>query len=196
MWDLDGTLIDSKQSICDCLAATLAAHGHQFTASQLIAKGLPLKDLIHQSIPHQLTQKEIVDIINSFKFNYDHYFCVRTEIFPQIKCFLQKYSSQELCIATNKRRFPTIKILQALFSNYNIKGVCCIDDLGVACKADMIHTLVKNNSWDRDTVIYVGDSYHDAQSATSAGVESILVDWGKNDLKFLLNKLNAKGFKT
>jgi phosphoglycolate phosphatase-like HAD superfamily hydrolase len=194
IWDLDGTLIDSEKSISDCLTVTLAAYGYRSTAAHLVSEGLPLINLVERSIPGNIAKPVVLEIVESFKVNYDSIFCVRAEIFPEINVLLQKHVNQELCIATNKRRLPTTKILEGLFSPYKVGNICCIDDSGITCKVDMIKALVKKNSWESEVVIYIGDNQQDAKCASLAGVESIVVDWRNNDLEYLLDELRARGF--
>lgn len=70
------------------------------------------------------------------------------------------------------------------------KNICGLDNIHAHSKAELAKSFVTEAGFDRDRVVFVGDSVHDSEVAKHAGCHCILVANGHEHK----DKLNATGF--
>ena len=204
IWDLDGTLIDSELSIALCLQNVLIRYGYKYSSGLNSSyRGLPLMDLIREVLPESASQKLIEEVASDFKSEYDIEYCTHAPIFPEILDFHNQFPTFQFMIATNKRRFPTQRIVKEVLESFNISQIVCCDDQGIFSKKDMIVKIINDQGWSSDSVVYIGDTDADAQSAHKASVDFLMVKWSssqrsRSDIGLsydsFLDSLRQKGF--
>jgi phosphoglycolate phosphatase len=97
-----------------------------------------------------------------------------------------KNSGINLYLATNKRIFPTEKIIKYLGWDCLFLEIYALDKFSHShfiSKSQMLGGLIKNESLDVKASIYVGDRLEDFLAAAENGLSTILVEWGYGDFK-------------
>lgn len=182
LFDFDGTLVDSAPAILVCFSRVLQKHGLKACRSidtSLI--GPPLRQtlaaLVGQSDP------VLLDTLSaSFKEIYDTEACLETPAYVGCQATLEHLFEQgfNLAIATNKRLFPTQKIITALgwehlfievFASDSHPG-CYVD------KSGMVASLLHTRAIPSQAAIYIGDTEGDSQAAAANGIDFWPVAWG------------------
>lgn len=197
IFDLDGTLIDSQESILNALKIALNESGLKAVipiSRELV--GPPLMDTLSQITA--INDKPVLNLAASeFKRYYDNEGYKQSTAYPGIHHLLHSLYSKDfaLYVATNKRLIPTKKIIDHL-SWSNIFSAIYSIDLNVnqpfKNKAEMISALVDGWSIDKKSAIYVGDRVEDYEAAKLNGLPCILVNWGYGEIRSNSKRDNYK----
>lgn len=182
IFDLDGTLIDSAPSILQCfdLAFTSTNTPLEAPLTQDVI-GPPLMETLKR-----LSGSEDATLLNrlaaAFKQHYDTTGYQQSVVFEGVASMLQQLRAQgyKLYIATNKRFYPTEKIMAYLGWNALFSGVYALDYFhpAVKSKAEMIGRVVAENGLSVKDCLYIGDRLEDGQSADANQMDFALVSWG------------------
>lgn len=172
-FDLDGTIIDSQQSVQSAMLEALHNCGRNI--KNVSANGETLDKIISNLGIYDLDiQNQIKD---NFKKIYDQKYCLSAVIFPGMIDLLNKLSIDGvvLNLITNKRTLPTQKIIRYFKLNSYFDNICSIDSF-FECdsKAKMLEKYFNED----DENIYIGDLYQDYEAANSSGYSFYHVDWG------------------
>jgi phosphoglycolate phosphatase len=175
IFDLDGTLIDSRPGIVESLLfATSKTLGRSFNAD-LLQIGPPIKVMIEQVFPGT-PDKIVEEIVKYFREHYDSIGWGIYNTYPKVKDVLEILKEQNiLFIATNKPKKPTKKILQDMGVAHLFKKVVCYDKNLYQDKSDMVHSLKE-----KDNVLYkmIGDSNDDLFAAYDNSIDFIECTYG------------------
>ncbi|WP_029148812.1 HAD family hydrolase [Methylophilus sp. 5] len=182
IFDLDGTLIDSAPSILHCF-------GLAFSSTQTPLAALLTHDVIGPPLMEALKQlagSDDATLLNAlaaaFKQHYDTTGYVQSVVFEDVSAMLQQLKDQgyQLYIATNKRFYPTEKIMAHLGWKAFFSGVYALDYFNppLKTKAEMIGRVVADNGLTVQDCLYIGDRLEDGVSADANQMAFALVSWG------------------
>jgi len=181
IFDLDGTLIDSRPGITASLNHALVDAGQdQFLTPDQVPIGPPLVELV-KSTTCLSDQRRIDFIMKRFEFYYDSHGYQYSALFDGVYRLLELLHSDSLSlyIATNKRLCPTLKILDHLLISRFFKDVYALDSCpgGYQSKSDMLKSLIQHCTLGPHTV-YVGDRYDDYKAAVDNSIDFRFPLWG------------------
>lgn len=112
IFDLDGTLIDSRQDIADSLNFALAKCGFatlsQETIAEMVGKGA--KQLVQEALGNP-SDAELLQVYQSFLQRYEEHCLDATQLYPGVCEFLKQTSHWHQALVTNKPQRHTDKIL-------------------------------------------------------------------------------------
>ena len=180
IFDLDGTLVDSKKDIADGVNYTLRRLGLPALDDGVIYKFIG--DGSWQLIERALGNSKKHDISNAleiFRDYYSRHLTVTTKLYPGVKGILSHYGDRKKAVVTNKYESYSLKILA------DLEILPCFDlilgsDSLKKCKPDPLplkFTMEKFKALPSETVM-VGDSANDILAAKAAGVISCAVGYG------------------
>jgi phosphoglycolate phosphatase len=183
IFDLDGTLIDSQESILNAIRAALNELGVEAkipVTKELI--GPPLMDTLLK-ITEVKDELVLNALVNKFKLHYDSTGYRNSVAYPGIHHLLERLRNQDfvLYLATNKRLIPTKKIVDYLSWSSLFSAIYSIDlnaEKPFKSKSEMISALLCNELIDPNSAIYIGDRDEDYGAAKQNCLPCILVDWG------------------
>ena len=190
--DLDGTLIDSENSIRYSFQVALDKLNITplITVSNLNI-GPTLRDNIDELIGRNLPEKS--DLLRkTFIEIYDYSgwkdFKVYESIVEYLK--LQSVRGKRLVLLTNKRTTPAIKILDKISIKEIFNDIYCIDsfDEEVKSKEDLLKMILNSKHKRRQVSILIGDTDSDSNAARFSGMDFLLFSKGqfKSHYKFSL----------
>jgi len=181
--DFDGTLVDSEKSIKACylkVGEELVPERCNFIKTMVIG---PTLDEPSKMI---LTDKKL-HLHDTFKKRfqqlYDDKIVLETPQFPEVDETLKQLRRQgdHLCIVTNKRSYPTHKLID--FYNWHnlFDWVSCMDEYpSIQNKSDLLR--LKNiNQSQYDKTLFVGDTVNDGISANQNDIKFIRALYGYGD---------------
>lgn len=178
IFDLDGTLIDSKEGIIFTLREILQKNGVEpIVDLDYRVVGPPLKEMLIRVTGQG---DESINFLESeFKRVYDSEGLFKTKGFPFVDQMLDKLSPKNiLFVATAKRIEPTIKILTILGWRHYFKDIVGIDSFsGNITKTFMLEALMINHQLDAGSTLYIGDLESDAMAAFGVGVKFFQAGW-------------------
>lgn len=182
IFDLDGTLIDSRAAILDAFGKALAARAMQpLIALSAVRIGPPLAETLRE-----LTGSSDPALLDSlaehFKAHYDSTGYQASEVFAGIPELLEALAATgaRCFLATNKRYLPTCLILQHLRWQKYFEAVYALDreTPRLPDKTAMLAHLVAEQALDARNSIYVGDTPEDEAAADANGLPFAAVGWG------------------
>ena len=184
LFDLDGTIIDSAESILSSFDKVFQKH--KISPLKKLDKhiiGPPLNETFINLI-EKPTDKLINSMVEDFKFFYDKEDYKLSRLFPEIlECLkLLKNQKKILIIITNKRKAPTKKIIELLNLDEFFKSSYSLDSFNpkMKSKSNVIKEVLSLERIDQKKAIYVGDRIEDGEASNKNNIEFIMVPWGYN----------------
>lgn len=185
IFDLDGTLIDSAPSILESFVYAFSAFG--ITPCKAITPdvvGPPLMPTL-ASLAGNDDADLLQNLAAKFKEHYDSEGYKKATVYAGMQALLDRLKQADvtLYIATNKRDFPTQKIMQYLDWAHYFKGIFALDSYTppLASKPLMVAQILSDYQIDPAQAIYIGDRYEDGLAANHNQIPFAMVTWGYAD---------------
>lgn len=190
IFDLDGTLVDSAESIRGALTESCKVNNIEPTIPiSEIKIGPPLDEIIRIILPYEENSRR--DLFKkTFVELYDRKFCKECTVYPGATDALSKAAvNADLFLVTNKRIIPTIKILRHHNMVHAFKVIIGCDSVenNAFSKAKSINHLINKYDLSESDCTYFGDTEGDAAACHEAGVDFVYVSWGYGDAKEMAN---------
>ena len=181
IFDLDGTLIDSKDDILDSLSKALYdCCGVEFPIGSFII-GPPLEEMLRIAAPN-LSHRKISEIISSFRILYRNSGFQKTKYFDGIVPLLFELQNNNcrVFIATNKPLLLSQQILDTFANNFFHGKIIAVDSFSgkSLTKTEMLQELLSKFGLNKKKCIFIGDSPSDIEAAKLVGISSIAVGYG------------------
>jgi len=183
IFDLDGTLIDSRLDLAYAVNATRDHMGLaplEFpTIYKYVGNGAPT--LVRRALEDHATDETVAEALEFFLSHYRQHVLDHTVLYPGVKASLDrlKAAGKRMAVLTNKPTDMSVAILQGLGVGQDFFRVYGGDSLDVK-KPDPrgIDLLMQEAGVDRDQTLMVGDSAVDVHTARNAGVKCCGVTYG------------------
>ncbi len=183
IFDLDGTLANTLEDLCDSTNYALEKHG--FPKRELsefnmfIGDGVP--KLIERAIPKEIfTEQAKQTVYAEFMAHYRNHFLDKTKLYDNInECVsLLKTKGLKLAVVSNKVDEMTQQIVKVLFDGEFLAVVGKRE--GCPLKPDPTSTLevIKQLGVNASECAFIGDSGMDMKTAKNAGCVAVGVLWG------------------
>jgi phosphoglycolate phosphatase len=183
IFDLDGTLIDSKLDLAHAVNAARDHMGLAPITNELVysyvGEGAPV--LIRRALGATAPQADVDRALEFFMQYYRQHQLDNTTLYPGVREALNKLKSSgaRLNVLTNKPVRMSNEILAGLGISGHFDYVYGGNSFEFKKPHPIgIHTIVRDSNADRDKTIMVGDSGVDIQTARNAGVLSCGVSYG------------------
>lgn len=190
VFDLDGTLIDSKVDIADSLNHTFGQLGYDPLPMELIETfvGNGVAPLIHRAVVAAGHPERESDVMAMFRARYYDHLLDTTRPFDEVTETLEKLSGEyRMGLITNKPERFTIKILDGLNLARFFDGAVYGGDTLPVKKPDPASFLEIMDKYGVSPMrgMIVGDSAVDIHTGRNAGAHTIGVTYGFRDAKEL-----------
>ncbi|TCT08491.1 HAD-IA family hydrolase [Paralcaligenes ureilyticus] len=188
VFDWDGTVMDSTHTIVAAIQASCADLGLPVPtaadASWVI--GLSLEGALYHAIPSLTPEK-----MPLFLQRYRIHFLSRD---PDLKLFdgvaslfvALKAHGVRLAVATGKSRAGLDRALNSLNLRDQFDATRCADESFSKPHPGMLLELMHELDLAPEQLVMVGDTVHDVQMASNAGVDSMAVTYGAHDKQTLV----------
>ena len=183
VFDLDGTLIDSKMDLALAVNATRAHMSmgplDVELVSTYVGNGAPV--LIRRALGDQATDAQIAEALEFFLEYYRQHDLDYTRLYPGVKESLDRLrdAGKHLAVLTNKPVAMSRSIVDGLGIAAHFFRVCGGNSFEFKKPHPIgMETLVAEAAVDRARAMMVGDSSVDIQTARNAGVRSCGVTYG------------------
>jgi phosphoglycolate phosphatase len=182
IFDLDGTLIDSKRDLTDSVNATRAWKQLPPLPDDIVSAyvGNGASMLIRRALPH-LTDEEHAEAHKFFLQYYRDHMLDATTLYPGVREALDRLHSESVAMAilTNK----PVKFSVHLIAGLNLENHFFRIYGGNSFEEKKPHpvgveTLIEESGADRELTVMVGDSAVDVNTARNARVQACGVSWG------------------
>ncbi|HEY2121748.1 MAG TPA: HAD-IA family hydrolase [Candidatus Acidoferrum sp.] len=181
IFDLDGTLIDSKLDIVNSVNAMLRKTGRSElpveTISGFVGHGAP--QLIASVLGAEASENDKKSALSIFLEHYEHHSLEQTRAYPGVKEGLAALAGYPKVVLTNKPTKASMQILKGLGLMEFFVAVYGGDSFErkKPDPAGALHIL-KELSVPAEQAAMVGDSEVDIQTARNASMQAIAVTYG------------------
>jgi len=197
IFDLDGTLIDSREDLATGVNLTRKDFGLEPLSLDVIVSyvGDGVRKLCERAL--QGTGVTLDDALPHMRKHYGEHLLEKTQLYPGVAETLQQLQKQgcELAILTNK----PIEHTRRLADNFKITGYfreVIGFGSGFALKPDpeAIAHLLAVTGCKADHAYMVGDHHTDMEAGRRAGVNRVFAEWGFGNLLTESFEFSAKTF--
>jgi phosphoglycolate phosphatase len=183
IFDLDGTLIDSRLDLAHAVNATRAHMGMTGLEFErvysYVGNGAPV--LIRRALGEQATELEVEEALEFFLEYYREHALDYTKLYPGVKESLERLGAagKQMAVLTNK----PVRMSKAIVEGLGVAGHFFEVYGGNSFDFKKPHpigveTLMREAGVDRTQTVMVGDSAVDVNTAINAGVRSCGVTYG------------------
>jgi phosphoglycolate phosphatase len=182
VFDLDGTLIDSRSDLADATNAMLVELGaaplSTDAVARMVGEGAPV--LVRRALTAAGLDPETPDALNRFLACYDDRLLIQTRTYDgMVETLARLRHSCSLAVLTNKPSRATTRILAGLKIEHYFDGVVGGDtDYGRKPNPAGLYHLIDAAGATPQSTVLVGDSPVDLETARRAGVRICLARYG------------------
>ena len=184
VFDLDGTLLNTVADIAMATNHALSVLGYP-THSEERVKGFVgngVSKLLERALPEDKCTEENVTLLRKhFTEYYDKHNADLSTPYPGIQSLLLHLQGNKvmLAVASNKYQQATEKLVAHYFPGIHfIRVLGQRPDVPVKPSPEIVHEIISAANVCKESVLYVGDSAVDMQTASNAGIDAIGVSWG------------------
>lgn len=181
IFDLDGTLVDSSQDLCNAINFAIEPLNVPKVSiedtKRLVGEGISrlIEKLVERN-GFKITQNEILE---RFLFFYNNHIIDNTRPYPSVIDTLKSLDNFNKAVVTNKRTDMSTKILKGLNMDSFFEMVVGSDTTGYKkpSPVQIKYVLERLNVAPHQAVI-IGDSNYDIEAGKSAHISTIAVTYG------------------
>ncbi len=194
IFDLDGTLLDTLEDLCDSTNAALQAYGYPTRTidevRSFVGNGVKLLVMRAMGIEHQKEDERFEDVFASFSAHYAAHSNDHTHPYEGITELLAGLQERDirLAIVSNKLDSAVKQLSNIYFRDDISVAIGENEAAGVKKKPapDTVFAALRELSVKPEEAVYIGDSEVDLATAKNAGLPCISVLWGFRDRECLL----------
>jgi len=194
IFDLDGTLLNTLEDLCDSLNEVLLQEGYMPRTLDEVRRfvGNGVRRLVEQSLPDETGDDEINRITSLFQQYYKNNMQNKTKPYDGIMELLYdlKRHKYKIAIVSNKFDSATKALARHFFNGLIDVAIGETAQIRKKPAPDSIYKAVGELGSDIAKAILVGDSETDIDTAKNAGIPCIGVSWGFRGRR-LLEKYGA-----
>ena len=181
IFDLDGTLSDSKEGITKSVQYALEKVG-------IIEENL--EDLEHFVGPpmveqyiktYGMSKDKAFETLGYYRERYTPIGIYETKAYPGVVEVLEalKDNGVKIGMATSKPEGMAVEVAKFLEIEKYFDIICGADLKGPRqSKADVLNKLFENSDFIKEQSVLVGDTHYDIEGANKIGIDSIGIGWG------------------
>jgi phosphoglycolate phosphatase len=179
IFDLDGTLVESKWDIAHSVNLTLVELGLPERPLEEIFGfvGDGVKKLLRLAVGEG-NQERFDEALKVFRGHYLEHCLDRTAFYPGIEPMLQHFGHKEKAVATNKSIEYTRVILNGLGAHHFPVVVGGDNGFGLKPEPGMLLYILEQVGVSKNRTVLVGDSTNDIDGGHNAGIRVCAVGYG------------------
>lgn len=182
LFDMDGTLLDTLEDLCDSTNHALAQMGYPLRGIEEIRRfiGNGAEKQIRRAVPEGTSEGKIMETLAAFRAYYQDHCQIKTKVYDGLLDVLSELKEKgvKMAVVSNKPDAAVKKLSREYFGDRLDYAVGPSD--GVRCKPypDMAEEALKALGVEKKDAVFVGDSEVDVQTGMNAGLDVIAVSWG------------------
>lgn len=180
LFDLDGTLVDSREDIVSAVDHTLQQLGLDKKSFEEIVSyiGTGVTDLIRQAVGEE--NKDAIDKgVDIFTDYFGEHYADKSVLFPHVHEVLEHFKDKRSMVATNRRTSMTKATLRKFgIEKYFCKLIGGDDDDCLKPSSCPVDKALSGNINEGEKAIMVGDMALDVMAGKEAGILTCGVTYG------------------
>ena len=180
IFDLDGTLTDSKPGIIGCLREVLEARKISGYGPLDRFIGPPVEQWAAELLPHGSAEDRTA-LASDYRACYDRVGWSNNSVFPGVAELLAQLDRDgfPLYVCTSKHEHFAVRILEKFGIAQYFKAIYGDRiDYESHSKSDLLALILSRNAIDRASVWMVGDRSFDIEAAHNNGIRCLAAGWG------------------
>lgn len=186
IYDLDGTLIDSKQDIANAVNWTLGELGLPRLPldriSAFVGSGVAplISNVLNESGSGEAAAETFLDrAVALYRSRYAEHLLDETKLFPSVETVLRHFKTRKQAVITNKPVGFSHQILQGLgVDHYFFRVTGGDQSLQKKPSPEPVLATVKAAGVRLEETVFIGDSTIDIETGKNAGVQTVAVTYG------------------
>lgn len=180
IFDLDGTLTDSKPGILGCLQKVIEARGITDHGELDRFIGPPVEQWAIELLPKG-SEAEQAALARDYRACYDREGWSNNSVYPGVREMLVELQRQgfPLFVCTSKQQHFAVRILDAF--DLSVFFAAIFGDKSEYTshsKVDLLANLLREHALEPATTWMIGDRCFDTEAAHANGLRCLLVGWG------------------
>lgn len=182
LFDMDGTLLDTLEDLCDSTNHALAQMGYPLRGIEEIRRfiGNGAEKQIRRAVPEGTSEEKIMETLAAYRAYYQDHCQIKTKVYDGLLDVLSELKEKgvKMAVVSNKPDAAVKKLSREYFGDRLDYAIGPSD--GVRCKPypDMAEEALKALGVEKKDAVFVGDSEVDVQTGLNAGLDVIAVSWG------------------
>ncbi len=179
LFDLDGTLLNTLDDLCDSTNFALGEFGYpERTLSEVRSfVGEGVRKLIERALP-DFAKDKTSEVLEVFERHYDKNKENKTRPYDGVLNMLNKVCAKyKTAVVSNKYHAAVVDLRAKLFPQIAL-AVGERDGLKKKPAPDMVEYALRELGSAKENAVYVGDSNVDILTARNSGLPIIAVSWG------------------
>lgn len=181
IWDMDGTILDTLEDLCDSVNFVLELNGYEKRTLEQTrcSVGNGIRNLMELSIPNGDKNPKFEQMFAEFKEHYGKNCRNKTRPYDGIGEILDKFKELGIKMAVVSNKIDSA--VQELVRDFYPQMDYALGEIsGVSRKPapDMVELALKELRASKSEAVYIGDSEVDVLTAKNSGMDCISVLWG------------------
>jgi phosphoglycolate phosphatase len=189
IFDLDGTLLDTLQDLCDAVNYALRKSRMPERTIDEVRQfvGNGVEKLMIRAIPDGKENPAFEETFAQFRTYYGEHCKDHTGPYPDILPLMRELDARgmKMAIVSNKLDSAVKELDKEYFSGLTRAAIGEMEGVSRKPAPDTALKAMRELGVTAEHAIYVGDSDVDIQTAANAGIPCVSVTWGFRDEKFL-----------
>lgn len=185
IWDLDGTLLDTLEDLCDSVNEALSVFNLPIKTKKQIRSyvGNGILRLIELAVPDGKHHPHFEEIYGFFKQHYAENCCNKTKPYEGIESILNrlKKCGIQMAIVSNKVDSAVKDLAKIHFKDTISVAIGETEGMEKKPAPDSVFAAMALLGATPDSTVYIGDSEVDVATAANAGIDGLCVSWGFRD---------------
>jgi phosphoglycolate phosphatase len=189
IFDLDGTLTDSKPGIQGCLRKVIDERGLNFAGPLDRFIGPPVEEWVSYLLPDG-SEEEHLALARDYRACYDREGWSNNSVYPGVREMLAELHAAgfPIYLCTSKHHHFAVRILEA-FKLVQFFAAIYGDKLEYAshAKADLLERIICEQTIDRGNAWMIGDRSFDIEAAHANDLRCVAAGWGYGSVEEFAN---------
>lgn len=189
IFDLDGTLMNTLDDLCDSTNYALSSCGFPTRTYEEVRSfvGNGIRLLIERAVPSGTEKEKVDECFNTFKAYYLTHSKIKTAPYNGVVDLLKTLKEQgyKTAIVSNKIQAGVDELVEEMFNG--LVDIAVGERAGYKTKPDpdLVNIAIDYLDIDKKNAVYVGDSDVDVMTAKNSNLDMVAVTWGFRDKDFL-----------
>ncbi len=188
IFDLDGTLADTRQDIAEAVNHALTRLGHAPLSLEKVTSyvGDGITTLMQRALPRH-AEHELEQALQAFHAFYSQHFADRSTLYPGVLDVLQHFNARKKAVFSNKQEKYTLGLIERLGIRPHFDLVLgSRPEIARKPEPDGIHFICRELNIPESETLMIGDNSTDILAGKAAGVTTCAALYGFRPAETLL----------
>ena len=192
IFDLDGTILDTLEDLMISLNVALQKNKLPERSLEEVRSfvGNGIGMLIRRAVPSDADDAMIRQVHTDFTDHYKIHRADHTRPYEGIPGLMKQVheNGRRIAVVSNKADYAVQDLCQHYFPGLIDFAVGEREGVRRKPEPDSVNEVIRLSGVSKESVVYIGDSEVDIQTAKNAGIDAIIIEWGFRDRDYLIEQ--------